>query len=270
MATASPTVSVAKEGPVAIVTLAKEPVNTMDLSFWKELLATMETLEADKGVRGVIFQSGLKKGVFTAGLDIKELYAPATSQERQMEFWTTLSKALVKIYSTPMMTIAAIKGACPAGGCCLALCCDYRVISKDGSMGLNEVQLGIPVPMYWIELFKNTVGHRQAELLLERGDLTPSPRLLELGMVDAVVDGHDAVLPAAGKEMQRWLKSPDLGRVVTKNALRGPLTEQWTQGIRKEAEMTWKTTSDPKTVKALTMVLERLGGGGKKAAPSKL
>lgn len=33
-------------------------------------------------VRGAIFASGLQREVFTAGNDIKELFAPLTSQER--------------------------------------------------------------------------------------------------------------------------------------------------------------------------------------------
>jgi len=264
---AAAAISVAKEGGVAVVTLAKEPVNTMDLNFWKELLSVMESLEADKEVRGVVFQSGLKKSVFTAGLDIKELYAPATTRERQLEFWTTLSKALIKIYSTPMVTAAAIKGACPAGGCCLAMCCDYRVITEDGSMGLNESQLGIPVPPYWIELFASIVGNHQAELLLEPGDLVPAPRLVPLGLADALVSSPEEVLPAAVKEVRRWLKCPDGGRVATKKVLRGPFTERWTAGIREEADITWGNTTDPLAIASLAKVLERLSGGGKAPAP---
>lgn len=33
-------------------------------------------------VRGIIFSSGLRRDVFTAGNDINELYAPLTSKER--------------------------------------------------------------------------------------------------------------------------------------------------------------------------------------------
>lgn len=257
-------ISVRKEaGGVAVLTLAKEPVNTMDLGFWQELLVAFEALEADAEVRAVIFQSGLKKNVFTAGLDIKELYAPNTSKERLTEFWATLSKVLTKVYATPMVTAAAIKGACPAGGCCLALCCDYRVITKDGSMGLNEVQLGICVPDYWVELFAACAGQRQAELLLQRGDIVPSERLLELSMVDAIVDGAEQVLPAALAEVARWLKSPDSGRIETKELLRGPLAERWLKGGEKEAAHVWRTVSSPGAVATLGKVLDKLSGGKK-------
>ena len=66
----------------AIVTLNREPVNTMNLSMWEQLSQTLDKLEADSKMRGVIFQSGLQRDVFTAGNDIMELYAPNTSKER--------------------------------------------------------------------------------------------------------------------------------------------------------------------------------------------
>ena len=71
-----------REGGFAIVWLQREPVNTMDLAFWKELAAALAAAEADPSVRGLIFASALKRNVFTAGNDIKELYAPGTSFER--------------------------------------------------------------------------------------------------------------------------------------------------------------------------------------------
>jgi 3,2-trans-enoyl-CoA isomerase len=78
----SPHVQVTRNGPFAVVSLAKPPVNTMDLAMWEALTATLDALEADPSCRGVIFQSGLQRDIFTAGNDIMELYAPNTSLER--------------------------------------------------------------------------------------------------------------------------------------------------------------------------------------------
>ena len=71
-----------RDGGFAVVWLQREPVNTMDLTFWKELSAALAAAEADPSVRGLIFASALQRSVFTAGNDIKELYAPGTSFER--------------------------------------------------------------------------------------------------------------------------------------------------------------------------------------------
>jgi len=250
-------------GGVAVLTMTKEPVNTMDLSLWQELLTAFESLEADPEVRAVIFRSGLKRSVFTAGLDINELYAPSTSKEQLFNFWDVISQTLTKIYTSPMVTAAAINGTCPAGGCILALCCDIRIITADGSLGLNEVQLGIPVPIFWTELFVSVAGQRQAEKLLQLGEMTPSARLLELSMVDAVVDAADKVLPATLETVRQWIKFPDPGRIATKKALRGPLGDRWVAGIPQEATEVWKSCSDPQTVASLGKVLERLSGGKK-------
>jgi len=254
------------EGGIAVVTLGKEPVNSMDFDFWKSLRSTMVGLEGDKQVRAVIFQSGLKKNVFTAGLDIKELFTPMTNKQRQNEFWTNLTETLIGIYSSRLVTIAAIKGACPAGGCALSLCCDFRIITSDGSMGLNEVALGIPVPTYWVEFFRAAVGQRQAEKLLESADMPKAPKLLEIGMVDEVVNGVDALIPAAVKEAQRWLQGYDKARHATKMVLRGDLTKRWTAGIQAEADLVWDMTSAPETVAGLKKTLERLSGGKKPPA----
>lgn len=66
----------------ALVSIAKEPVNSFDTALWSALRSTLVKLEGDQSLRGVVIASGLRKDVFTAGNDLKELYAPNTSAER--------------------------------------------------------------------------------------------------------------------------------------------------------------------------------------------
>ena len=51
-------------------------------------------------------------------------------QFRYTDFWVTSNVFLARLYRSPLVTVAAIKGACPAGGCCLSLCCDLRVMTQ--------------------------------------------------------------------------------------------------------------------------------------------
>lgn len=74
-----------RDAGIAVVSLCKEPVNTLDMQMWKQLSGVLTELEEDASVRGVIFLSGVKRDVFTAGNDIKELYAgpgSITSKQR--------------------------------------------------------------------------------------------------------------------------------------------------------------------------------------------
>jgi 3,2-trans-enoyl-CoA isomerase len=90
------------------------------------------------------------------------------------------------VYKSRLATVSAIKGACPAGGCCLSLCCDLRVMTDFGHIGLNEVALGIPVPVYWARLMAKVVGQAAAEKLCLNATLASPQQALEVGLVDQV------------------------------------------------------------------------------------
>lgn len=66
--------------------------------------------------------------------------APRALPRRYREFWLAQSSALEGLYASRLATVAAIRGACPAGGCCVALACDARFMTPNGSMGLNEAR----------------------------------------------------------------------------------------------------------------------------------
>lgn len=40
----------------------------------------------------------------------------------------------------------------------MALCCDVRIMTEAGHIGLNEVALGIPVPDFWAQNMVRTIG----------------------------------------------------------------------------------------------------------------
>lgn len=253
----------ADEKGIAVISFGKEPVNSMDLEFWRLLKSTFQAAEADKNIRGVIFQSTLKKNVFTAGLDIKELHAPSTSEERLKTFWRTLTEVLSSIYGSRLATVAAINGACPAGGCMLAMCCDWRIITYDGSMGLNEVALGIPVPRVWCELMAKLIGLHPAEEVLLSASMPKGTDLRVLGLVDDLVEKPTELLPSAVARMKTWLKFPPKGFQETKLMLRGDFAQRWAKGVEAESEEVWNAVSDPRSVASLDMVLKRLHGAPK-------
>ena len=181
----------------AILWLGSEPVNSMTLELWTALSENLTALESDPNVSGVVFASELKKPIFTAGNDINELYAPKTSRERYAQFWRVQTSFLCRLLRSPLATVCAIRGACPAGGCAVSLCCDYRVQSETGTFGLNEVQLGIPVPKYWAKLFVSTaVDAPSAELALHRGTLLTPIEARALGLINEICP-HAALVAAA-------------------------------------------------------------------------
>ncbi|CAD7956999.1 unnamed protein product [Amoebophrya sp. A25] len=255
---------------LSLVTFQSEPVNAMTLAFWESLTTVLEKLIKDDNVKGIMFRSGLQKNVFTAGLSIEELHVPATTPERMKKFWFTFSKVLITIYRCPKPTIALVNGACPAGGCGLALCCDARVMTKDSAMGLNEVQIGIAVPHFWSKLMYSVFGPQYTERALLTGKMHKVPELLEMKAVDCVVEHRDALVGAGKKYWQKvYMPLPAEAYQATKEDLRGTLADSWLSGLEMEFEAAKSFLSRPKTIENLGFVRQMLAAsGGRKKAPS--
>ena len=247
-----------KPGGYAIVSLCKEPANTLDFNLWRQLADAVQELEQDTSVRGIIIASGLKRDIFSAGNDIMALYAPKTSKEAYKKFWVTQNQFLARLYRSPLVTIAAIRGACPAGGCAISMCCDLRIMTEQGHIGLNEVALGISVPAMWAVLMSTTIGQGKAEQMLEVAKLVSPQEALQIGLVSQVVPKEE-LLSQAEAAMQKMLKAgPDAGRQATKSHLRKKFSQEWEAYCIPEVEGAWDQLARESTVKAMAGVLEGL------------
>lgn len=68
----------------------------------------------------------------------------------------------------------------------MSLCCDVRIMTQQGHIGLNEVALGISVPPFWARLMANVIGNGPAERLCLTAAVISPQEALKLGMIDQV------------------------------------------------------------------------------------
>jgi 3,2-trans-enoyl-CoA isomerase len=232
---------------------------------WQAVHRALKQVEADTAMKGVIITSGLKRDIFTAGNDLKELYAPLTSAQQYAAFWEAQSRLLTDLYNSRLATVAAIRGACPAGGCAIALCCDVRIMtsSPGGFIGLNEVALGIPVPKYWAGVMAQVIGRAAAERLLLTGTMVQPQRAKELGLVDELIADKAVLLQRAQELVAQLVKLPAGARAATKQRLRGDYSKAWF-----EYAMQWEAgpegfaqITNSSTTAAVGAALQRLSGG---------
>ncbi|KAK3520757.1 hypothetical protein QTP70_032291 [Hemibagrus guttatus] len=209
---------------IAVVKFQSPPVNSMSLDFLTELSISLEKLELDKSCRGVILTSAQPK-IFSAGLDILEMYGK--NPEHYAEFWKSVQDIWLKLYSYSKITIASINGSSPAGGCLMAMTCDYRIMADNPryGIGLNETQLGIVAPFWFKDTMVNTVGHRTAELSLQFGLMYSPSDALKIGLVDQVVP-EEKVLSTATETMTQFLAIPDHAREISKSMMRKPTVDR--------------------------------------------
>jgi 3,2-trans-enoyl-CoA isomerase len=201
---------------VATVTLNRPPVNSLNLELLTELSNTLTELEKNK-CRGLMLTSS-SNSVFSAGLDLLELYKP--NLDRFKQWWSTLQQTWMKLYGTPYPTVAVINGHAPAGGCLLATSCEYRVMLNNFTIGLNETKIGMVAPDWFIASMKNTVGARQTELALTAGNLFTTDEALKIGLIDEVAANKEEAISKAEKFLHRYDNVSPLARALTKQTLR--------------------------------------------------
>lgn len=218
-ATNSKLVEVTQDGSTGITTIsmANPPVNILSKQLLSALNSSLMDTQRDNS-RGVILTSSLPT-VFSAGLDIMEMY---NRTEKQLtEYWQILQDTWLTLYGLEIPIAAAINGSSPAGGCALALSCEYRVLT-DGknTIGLNETRLGLQPPTWFNFMLIDTIGYRKAELALLRGSLFSPKEALAIGLVDELAaDKADAVKKCQGY-INGFKNVAFLGRSATKLNLR--------------------------------------------------
>ncbi|XP_076206949.1 enoyl-CoA delta isomerase 1, mitochondrial [Aptenodytes patagonicus] len=241
---------------VATMKFKSPPVNSLSLDFLTEFCISLEKLENDRACRGVIFTSAIPK-IFSSGLDITEMCGK--SMEHYAEFWRAVQEMWLRLYGSNMVTVAAVNGSSPAGGCLVALSCDYRIMVENPkfSIGLNEAQLGIVAPFWFKDTFVNVVGHRIAECSLQLGSLHPTPEAHRFGLVDELVP-EDKLQEKAVAVMAQWLALPDHARQLTKSMMRKAVLDRLVAHREEDIQNFISFISKESIQKSLRMYMEML------------
>lgn len=192
-------------GAIHELRLARAPVNALDPSLCQALTAALAQAIAS-GAQGIVLAGGPK--VFSAGLDVPFLLSLGDDKAALLSAWDAFFDAARALVACPVPVVAAIAGHSPAGGCVLALCCDYRVMA-DGPyrIGLNETQVGLVAPEGIQTLLARVVGPHRAERLLVGGTLVDATEALRIGLVDELT-GIDEVTTRARVWLDGLLELP--------------------------------------------------------------
>jgi Delta3-Delta2-enoyl-CoA isomerase len=179
------TITVEQHGATAVVKLSRGVTNAMNLQLIGELADCLQAVKRDPAVRGLVLCSASAK-FFSIGLDIPALFD--LTRQDFAAFCRAFGRVGLDLYTLPKPTVAALAGHATAGGCILALCCDYRFMAQGRAlMGLNEIKLGVPVPYLADCILRQLVGVRNARDIMDTGKFYFPEQSLELGMVDKVL-----------------------------------------------------------------------------------
>lgn len=218
----NPLVERIQHGQVRELQLARPPVNALDPALCSAITGAVAEAIADD-CHGIVLAGG--PNVFSAGLDVPFLLSLGDDTAALTAAWESFFDAARAIAACPVPIAAAIAGHAPAGGCVLALCCDYRVMASGPfRIGLNETQVGLVAPEGIQRLLRRVVGTYRAERMLVSGDMLDAEQALQAGLVDELVE-IDNVAHRARIWLAQLLTLPRQAMLQTRAIARADMIE---------------------------------------------
>ncbi len=246
-------IEVEDRGRVRVLRLARPPVNALDSALLARLAEYVRDAPSS-GVSAMVLTGS--PGMFSAGLDVVHLLG--LDRDGLVSALETFFDAMEALAASRLPIAAAISGHAPAGGAILALFCDWRVMAEgDFIIGLNEVQIGLPMPDVVAGLLTRTVGHRHAEELAVSGRLLTPPAAAAIGLIDEVAPAG-AVVERAVAWCEGILRLPTRAVAATRATTRSDLVELVRRTRSADVERLSAEWEHPEAQAVLRATVERL------------
>jgi enoyl-CoA hydratase/carnithine racemase len=170
------------DGLLVLTLNRPEAANAMNTQMGRDLLAFFDRVNADPLACRAIVVTGAGDKAFCAGGDLKE------RQGMTDETWAAqhlLFERMIRAFiGCPVPVIGAINGAAYAGGCELALCCDFLYAAESARFALTEVTLGIMPGAGGTQNLPRAVGERRAKEIILTGRPFSAREAADWGLVN--------------------------------------------------------------------------------------
>lgn len=177
------------EDGLALIGLARPPVNALSQPLRSALIDACERAAADVRVQAIILYG--EQGLFSAGADITEFGTDSSFAEPD------LPSALVRLTNIPKPLVAAIGKLALGGGLELALACGYRVGEPGTRVGLSEINLGLLPGAGGTQRLPRLIGAESALNMILSGEQVDAERARLLGILDRIATSADQLLDEA-------------------------------------------------------------------------
>jgi enoyl-CoA hydratase/carnithine racemase len=188
---------------IATLTLNRpERRNALNNAMLDELRRRFDELERDPRVRVIVLRGA--GSAFCSGRDLNEM---SRRQREAGEPEGDVINLFQQIEASSRPSIAMVHGAAYAGGCQLALHCDFRVAADVARFAMPLAKLGLVVPFPLGQKLVEIIGPAFTRQILLTGQPVDATRAYQIGMVHSVV-------PAAELERATY----DMARTIAANA----------------------------------------------------
>ncbi|MCP4422412.1 MAG: 3-hydroxyacyl-CoA dehydrogenase [Chloroflexi bacterium] len=182
------------------IDMPNRSANVLNQQFYAAYETTLQKLEADEMLTGVIITSG--KGMFVVGADIDESFV-SDDAAYYFEMSEQLKAQFRRLESLGKPVVAALNGTALGGGLELALACHYRIaLSRDTVngrilFGFPEVGLGLLPGAGGVTRTVRLIGLQNGlEWLAQNKKYSPA-QALEAGMIHALAADSNEMMAQA-------------------------------------------------------------------------
>jgi len=202
------------EGRIATITMDDGKANAFSIPMLEQLHEAVDQARKDEAI---VVLTGREK-FFSAGFDLKVFTEQPDQVVRMLNLGADLCE---KILGFPTPVITAVPGHAIAAGTFLPLCADRRIgIEGPWKIGLNEVKIGLTVPLFVIEIAKQRLSPAHFQRAVVTAETYTPEGAVEAGFFDRVVAPGD--LEAATAEAAAEFATLDPAAFkATKERVRG-------------------------------------------------
>lgn len=173
------------EPGVMVVTLDRQEVrNALNTQMGRELRDLFVPLRFTPGDLRCIVITGAGDKAFCSGGDLKERKGMSDHDWRLQH--AIFEEGYYAVMECAVPVIAAVNGAAYAGGCELALACDFIHASSEARFALTEVTIGIMPGAGGTQNLPRAVGERRAKEIILTGAPFTAQQGYDWGMVNGV------------------------------------------------------------------------------------
>lgn len=219
------------EKNVAIITFDDGKANVYSHEVLDELTAALDRASQDPEARAILLCG--REGRFSAGFHLPTMTASAESMRALVKDG---ARFVSRLMLEPLPVVAACSGHALAAGALVLLAADHRIgIQGPWKVGLNEVSIGMALPVWAVELARYRLTPSQFDWRVVLGQVATPDEAVAAGFLDRVVPGEallDEALTAAAA--LSGLRTGAVGG--TKTRARGEVVRRMLDGIDADLE----------------------------------
>jgi len=249
------TISYQLENGIATVTLNRpDKMNALNQDLFEALIATGETIKADKRVRVVILRGA--GNAFCAGLDMESMMAigDVDLDERTHGLTNIFQQAAWVWHEVPVPVIAAVHGTCFGGGLQIMSGADIRYIHPDTKLSIMEMKWGIVPDMAGTQLWSTDVPEGIIRELTYTARVFSGVEAGEYGFATRVCDDPLAVAQATAEQIVN--KNPDAIRAA-KRLINNQRQPDFAAGLMAESVAQTAIMKTPNQIEAVMANFEK-------------